>query len=125
MACCLALTILFSGVYRAWRAITPARAERAFAPPARWPAPGDAVIAPTPAPGRDRTRPARNRIARACVVIGLAWFTSGLLVAHVLPVVEINSITIDLAFHASGLVLAAAGAVVLTGRRPLPRGVLA
>lgn len=125
MACCLALTIVFSWAYRAWRAITPARAERRFAPPARWPAPGDAVIAPTPEPRRERTRSTRDRIARAGIVTGLAWFTSGLLVAHVLHVVEINSIAMDLAFHTSGLWLAAGGAVVLTGRRASSRGVLA
>lgn len=125
MACCIALTLLFSWGYRVWRVIARPQAELSFAPPARWPVGGaDAAVDPGPARVREADKPSRQ-IARACVVLGLAWFVSGIVAMHVLHLAEISPGAADLAFHASGLWLAAGGAVALTVRRPSAREVLA
>lgn len=109
MACCIALTLLFSWGHGAWRVITRQGAGRSFAPPAQWPA----LASPTPEAPAPTTL--RGRVGRVSVILGLAWFASGIVSMHVVHVLELSGQT-DVAFHLSGLALAAAGIALLTTR---------
>jgi hypothetical protein len=86
----------------------PGRATDEFAPAAVWPPP-TLDVSPTPeGPGRSLTTQAS--IGHLLMVMGFAWFVSGLLAMHVFGVMDaISSAPIDLAFHASGLWVATLG----------------
>jgi hypothetical protein len=102
VACCAALTLLFAWIYRAFGWVIPHRDED-FAPAATWP-PVKRTLRAEP------VRPPRDVAAQACMVVGIAWFLSGMLVMHVFGVVDpIRSLPADVLFHASGLWLATAG----------------
>lgn len=112
MACCAALTLLFSLGYRVIRWVAPGLGDEDFAPAATW-------------PPRERTAQARLRrathetVGRACIVIGVAWFIAGVLAMHVFGVLSpIHSLPADVAFHSSGLWLATAGLALLYLYRP-------
>lgn len=113
MACCAALTLLFAWAYRAFRWAIPDRDDE-FAPAASW-------------PPVERSAPAANArpfepIARACMVVGIAWFLAGMLAMHVFGLVDpIRSVPADAVFHASGLWLATAGLALRFIPRPALR----
>ncbi|MEZ0578465.1 hypothetical protein [Nocardioides sp. MH1] len=116
MGCCIALAAAIALVRRGWWRVTGhAPAPAVFAPPARRPAPGSlapaagvAIAVPAPAPA----------LATALVTCGLAWFVVGVVGMHALGwfTWAEGSVVSDTAFHASGLWLAAAGALVAVVR---------
>jgi hypothetical protein len=110
VACCAALTLLFSVVYRVIRWVAPGLGDETFAPTAAWP-PVDQSAHPTPL---QRKQPTHVTVGRACIVLGLAWFVAGVLAMHVFGILDpIQSVPADVAFHSSGLWLATAGFAVL------------
>lgn len=123
MGCCLALAYVVALVRRGWFALAPGRPAAAvsFAPPARRPAPGGAVLVmerPAPVLPAGSPSPAR-RAGRALVAGGLGWFAVGLVGMHVLGWFAWagTSLLLDTAFHSSGLWAAAAGLALLVVRR--------
>jgi len=113
VACCAALTLIFAWVYRAFGWLRPGRDE-AFGPAASWP-PVERTAAV------DIARSPQEVIARACIVVGLAWFIAGVLAMHVFGVIDpIRSLPADVVFHASGWWLATVGIAL----RFLPRHAL-
>jgi hypothetical protein len=110
VACCAALTLLFSWIYRAVGWALPHRDDE-FAPAAVWPPPSTELSA---APERRvRSRQPHDSVARACVVVGIAWFVAGVLAMHVFGALDpIRSESADIVFHASGLWLATAGLAI-------------
>lgn len=113
MGCCIALALVMSAVRR----LLPGAHEPGFPPPARRPAPGEQAPAPVVP---SAVRPATA--ARVLVVAGLAWFTVGLVGMHLLGWFAWATAhpLLDVAFHASGLWLAALGSATLLLRSPRP-----
>ncbi|MFL6089126.1 MAG: hypothetical protein ACJ71Z_03190 [Aeromicrobium sp.] len=109
MACCAALTLLVSWVYRVIRLVIPGRDDE-FAPAATWPPTADAPR--RSALATDKPRRQQDAVGQACMVVGIAWFVAGIVAMHVLGVVTIQSTPLDLAFHSSGLWLATIGAAL-------------
>ncbi len=106
MACCAALTLLFSWGYRLVGWAVPGRDDE-FAPVATWPpAPRERPSAATRA---HRARPHQAVLGQVFIVTGIAWFVAGVLAMHVFGVLDIRSAPVDLAFHSSGLWLATVG----------------
>jgi hypothetical protein len=120
VACCAALTLLFSLGYRVIRWIAPGLGDEDFAPAATWP-PADRAAA------RNRGQSSRgplthDAVGRACLVLGLAWFVAGMLAMHLFDVLSpIHSVTADIVFHSSGLWLATAGLALVHLYRPTAR----
>ena len=123
MGCCLALSLLVSVVRRAWFFVLrrqPAEVA-AFAPPARRAAPGamaPAVILPSYLVPTRRKRP---RFGATVVFAGITWFLLGIVGMHVLGwfAWAQTSALLDVAFHSSGLWVAALGAsLVMLQRQP-------
>jgi hypothetical protein len=116
MACCAALTLIFSWGYRCVRWAIP-HEDDTFAPAASWPPVGGELATPA---SSDSSRRLHDAMSRACLVVGITWFVAGILAMHVLGVVApIRSLPADVVFHASGLWLATAGLAlrVLPARR--------
>ncbi|HSV39979.1 MAG TPA: hypothetical protein VLI04_14570 [Nocardioidaceae bacterium] len=111
MGCCLALSLMVSFVRRGWFSVTrrqPAEVT-AFAPPARRPAPGAAALAAPVLPA------CGSRVGSVLVFTGIAWLLLGLVGMHVLGwfAWAETSLLLDVAFHASGLWVAAFGGILI------------
>jgi hypothetical protein len=114
MACCAALTLLFSLGYRVIRWVAPGLGDEDFAPAATWP-PTELAAQTRP----HRGQPVHETVGRACIVLGLAWFVAGMLAMHAFGVLSpIRSVPADIVFHSSGLWLATAGLALLFLYRP-------
>jgi hypothetical protein len=110
VACCAAITLLFSLVYRVLRWVAPGLDDDGFAPAAAWP-PVDRPAHQNPIV---RKQAQHETVGRACIVLGLAWFVAGMLAMHVFGVLNpIHSVPADIAFHSSGLWLATGGLALL------------
>lgn len=89
-------------MYRVLRWLGLGSNDDEFAPAATWP--------PREHPMQKRAPNRQAVLARACIVVGVAWFVAGTLAMHVFHALpQINSLAADIAFHGSGLWLATAG----------------